>query len=62
MSARDLGCCFPNCDRPAAWTQAHHVIEHGHSGRTRVDEGPLARNEHHCTFENLGWCSHEGAE
>ena len=55
MSARDLGCCFPHCDRPAAWTQAHHVIEYHLSGHTRVDEGALVCDEHHRTFESLGW-------
>ena len=27
ITQRDRGCCFPGCDRPPAWTDAHHVLE-----------------------------------
>ena len=34
---RDGGCAFPGCDRPPAWTDAHHVQWWRHGGRTDLD-------------------------
>jgi hypothetical protein len=33
---RDKGCRHPGCDRPAAWCDAHHIIEWQHGGRTNL--------------------------
>ena len=29
LNARDRGCCFPGCDRPWWWTDAHHLVPGG---------------------------------
>ncbi|MHB8717347.1 MAG: HNH endonuclease signature motif containing protein [Candidatus Dormibacteria bacterium] len=36
ISLRDDGCRFPGCDRPAAWTDAHHVDHWIDTGATAV--------------------------
>jgi hypothetical protein len=37
LAARDGGCCFPGCTRPAAWTEAHHIIAWLDGGLTDLD-------------------------
>jgi Domain of unknown function (DUF222) len=32
LAARDRGCTFPSCDRPAAWAERHHVTPWYHDG------------------------------
>ena len=36
LAARDGGCCFPDCTRPAAWTEVHHVVAWAHGGPTDI--------------------------
>jgi hypothetical protein len=55
MIARDQGCCFPGCDAPPQWTEAHHVIEYADGGPTTVSNGCLLCGHHHRTFEQMGW-------
>lgn len=55
LAARDRGCCYPACDRPAAWTQRHHVIPWHAGGRTNVTNMALLCGYHHRTFEQRGW-------
>jgi hypothetical protein len=55
LAARDRGCTFPGCDRPAAWTQRHHVIPWQAGGPTDVDNLALVCGYHHRTFEARGW-------
>jgi hypothetical protein len=48
MADRDGGCTYPGCDRPPAWTEAHHLdhwAEHG--GNTDLDRGTLLCARHH---------------
>ena len=37
LVARDHGCVFPNCTRPAAWTQAHHLVHWSQGGPTDLE-------------------------
>ncbi|MGB7234375.1 MAG: DUF222 domain-containing protein, partial [Rhodococcus sp. (in: high G+C Gram-positive bacteria)] len=37
LIARDRGCSFPGCTRPAVWCQAHHVTDWVDGGDTDVD-------------------------
>src|SRR5690606_12692367 len=35
LATRDGGCLWPDCPRPAAWTEAHHINQwHRDHGRT----------------------------
>jgi hypothetical protein len=36
LAARDGGCRFPDCDRPASWCEAHHRIPWKHGGPTNT--------------------------
>lgn len=55
LAARDGGCSVPDCDVPAAWTQAHHVVEWSSGGPTTSDNLTLVCGFHHRSFERGGW-------
>jgi hypothetical protein len=55
LAARDGGCCFPGCDRPAAWTEVHHALTWLDLGDTDVDNMCLLCRYHHRHFAALGW-------
>ncbi len=63
MADRDGGCTYPGCDRPPAWTEAHHIdhwAEHG--GPTDLDRGTLlcARHHHWVHAQNIDIRRHDG--
>ncbi|HVU92930.1 MAG TPA: HNH endonuclease signature motif containing protein, partial [Jatrophihabitans sp.] len=58
LAARDGGCSFPGCDRPPAWTEAHHVREWITGGPTNLDNMTLLCGHHHRSFEKAGWHVH----
>jgi hypothetical protein len=49
------GCCFPGCDAPPQWTEAHHVIPYADGGSTSVDSGVLLCGYDHDHHERNGW-------
>jgi len=56
LAARDGGCVWPGCQRPASYCEAHHCdhfVEH--EGRTDVDRGVLLCRFHHMLLHNNGW-------
>jgi hypothetical protein len=57
LIGRDKGCTFPNCDRPPAWTQAHHLLEYAKGGPTSLANTYLVCGFHHREFERRGWSS-----
>jgi hypothetical protein len=55
LAARDGGCCFPGCNRPAAWTEVHHVKDWINGGCTDIDQMCLLCRYHHREFAKRGW-------
>ncbi|HJR89395.1 MAG TPA: DUF222 domain-containing protein [Aeromicrobium sp.] len=48
MADRDGGCTYPTCDRPPAWTEAHHLDHWAKDGgATDLDRGTLLCARHH---------------
>ncbi|WP_460578279.1 HNH endonuclease signature motif containing protein [Glaciibacter psychrotolerans] len=56
LAARDDGCGWVDCDKPASWTEAHH-IEHwvDEHGNTDLAVGILLCYFHHMLLHNNGW-------
>ncbi|TBN56639.1 HNH endonuclease [Glaciihabitans arcticus] len=56
LAARDGGCRWPGCDRPASWTEAHHVqFWKRDNGSTDIADGILFCRHHHLLLHNFGW-------
>ena len=53
--ARDRGCRFPGCDRPAAWCQVHHLVHWAHGGRTDASNLVLLCDHHHHRMHEGGF-------
>jgi hypothetical protein len=49
------GCAIPGCDRPPAWTEAHHIDAYSKGGKTSVADGILLCRHHHMLIHNNGW-------
>jgi hypothetical protein len=50
------GCAASNCDRPPAWTEAHHPEQWTHGGRTDLNNGlPLCAPHHHMADHLETW-------
>jgi Domain of unknown function (DUF222) len=54
LNARDKGCVWPGCDRPASWTSGHHLDHWIHGGRGDLPKLILLCYRHH-------WMVHEGS-
>jgi hypothetical protein len=56
LVARDGGCTFPACDRPAEWCAGHHLRHWTtENGPTDLDNLILACNRHHDAAHHDGW-------
>ncbi|GHF06530.1 HNH endonuclease signature motif containing protein [Pseudolysinimonas yzui] len=55
LAARDGGCRFPDCDRPASWCEAHHRIPWKHGGQTDTRDGLLLCRHHHMLVHDNHW-------
>jgi hypothetical protein len=55
LAGRDGGCCFPGCDRPAAWTEVHHILDWLYEGQTEIKNMCLLCRYHHRHFRAAGW-------
>jgi Domain of unknown function (DUF222)/HNH endonuclease len=55
LKARHQTCAWPGCDRPASWTQAHHIELWKEGGKTDLDKMiPLCYHHHRLVHEG-GW-------
>ena len=54
-AARDGGCSFPGCTRPAAWCQVHHVVAWLLGGPTDTDNLILLCGQHHRMLDQGHW-------
>ncbi len=55
LRTRDRGCRWPGCDRPANWTQAHHLVAWAKGGKTDVAGLVLLCFFHHRLVHEGGW-------
>jgi hypothetical protein len=55
VNARDRGCRGPNCARPIAWTQIHHLRWWRHDGPTNLDNGLALCHHCHHLVHDRGW-------
>lgn len=52
---RDKGCRFPGCDRPADWTDVHHLKHWADGGEHVMDNLILLCRRHHRKVHEEGW-------
>jgi hypothetical protein len=52
---RDRHCRYAGCDRPAAWSEAHHVLPWEEGGPTRLDNLVLLCSRHHHVVHQPGF-------
>lgn len=55
LAVRDQGCIFTGCDRPAAWSQAHHVDTWHATHQTTVPRLALLCSFHHHRIHDHGY-------
>ena len=55
LLARDCGCAFPGCGRPAGWTDAHHIEHWSAGGSTSLSNTVLLCRHHHRMIHHHGW-------
>ncbi|PRY60514.1 HNH endonuclease signature motif containing protein [Glycomyces artemisiae] len=49
------GCAWTGCDRPVAWTEAHHLVHWADGGETNADNLILLCRFHHGRIHTAGW-------
>src|SRR5918993_1055753 len=55
LAVRDGGCVFPDCTRPLAWCDAHHLRHWLHGGPTDLANLALLCRAHHRAVHEGGW-------
>jgi hypothetical protein len=58
LHARDRGCRWPGCNAPAAWTDAHHLVEWYYGGETDIDNLLCLCRWHHARVHEGQWRIH----
>jgi uncharacterized protein DUF222/HNH endonuclease len=52
---RDRGCAFPTCDRPARWTDIHHIRHWVDGGPTTLNNAVALCGHHHRVIHSGRW-------
>jgi uncharacterized protein DUF222/HNH endonuclease len=55
LRARSAGCEWPKCDRPVAYTNAHHLVHWAQGGATDIGNLVLLCYRHHWLIHEGGW-------
>ncbi|MFI8569693.1 DUF222 domain-containing protein [Rhodococcus sp. NPDC078407] len=55
LTARDHGCAFPGCGKPAAWTEGHHIRHWTDGGPTDMNNLVLLCGFHHRLIHHSDW-------
>jgi hypothetical protein len=55
LAVRDGGCVFPDCGRPLAWCEGHHLRHWLDGGPTDLDNLALLCRAHHRAIHEGGW-------
>jgi hypothetical protein len=55
LIARDRGCVWPGCERPASFTAAHHLQPWAKGGETTLANLVLLCHRHHWAVHEGGW-------
>ncbi len=55
LNARDKGCVWPGCERPASWTSGHHLVHWIHGGGSDLKDMALLCYRHHWMVHEGGW-------
>jgi hypothetical protein len=55
LRARSGGCEWPKCDRPVAFTNAHHLVHWARGGATNLANLVLLCYRHHWSIHEGGW-------
>jgi Domain of unknown function (DUF222)/HNH endonuclease len=62
LAVRDGGCVFPDCTRPLAWCEAHHLRHWLHGGPTDLANLTLLCRAHHRAVHEGGWRLQRGPD
>jgi hypothetical protein len=55
LNARDGGCVWPGCERPASWTSGHHLVHWIHGGGGDLKDLASLCHRHHWMVHEGGW-------
>jgi len=55
LNARDRGCTWPGCERPASWTSGHHIKHWLHGGDNQPPNLTLLCYRHHYLVHEGNW-------
>jgi Domain of unknown function (DUF222)/HNH endonuclease len=55
LAVRDGGCVVPDCDRPLAWCEGHHLVHWADGGPTDLANLALVCRAHHRAVHEGGW-------
>jgi Domain of unknown function (DUF222) len=55
VALRDRGCVFPGCDRPARWSEIHHILWWVNGGPTSLTNAACLCSAHHTLIHQGDW-------